>query len=211
MCVCYAHYCCYSSFHCLQFAWKPSRRSLLFSEAHVHTACRCRLWLTLCFDRFRRRKKKSESCSGSTTVICSGYRWSRFHSWLGASEMLEVQLPRQPVNDGYFSKLPVAPTATLHLHPLFVPLCSDCQVKRVRPAGTMAVVITQFTTLKSCLPACLPACMSPPHYPTPPLIPLLGCWKWLPDSPRCRLPAESRAKRVGRWLSSEIPLQDDGD
>lgn len=69
--------------------------------------------------------------------------------------MLEVLLLRQTVNVGYFSKLPAAPTATPHLHPLFAPPCGDCQVKRVRPAGTMAVVITQFTTPKSCLPACM--------------------------------------------------------
>lgn len=65
-------------------------------------------------------------------------------------------------------------------------------------------VITQFTTLKSCL--C--ACMSPP---LPLLNPLLGCWKWLPDSPRCCLPAEAPLKRVGRLLSSETPLHDDRD
>lgn len=75
--------------------------------------------------------------------------------------MFGVLLLRQPVNVGYFSKLPAAPTATPHLHPLFAPPCSDCQVKRVRPAGTMAVVITQFTTPKSCLPACMSN--PPPH------------------------------------------------
>lgn len=79
--------------------------------------------------------------------------------------MLADQLPRQPVNVGYFSKLPAAPTATPHLHPLFAPPCSDCQVTRVRPAATMAVVITQFTTLKSCLPACM---SPPPHLASSP-------------------------------------------
>lgn len=55
VCVCLC-YCCSSSFHCLQFSWKPSR-PLLFLEAHIRAAHRRRLQLTLYFDRFLRRKK----------------------------------------------------------------------------------------------------------------------------------------------------------
>lgn len=140
MCVRFVCYCCCSSFHCLQFSWQPSRRLLLFSEAHVHAARRPPTPTpaeTPRFDHFCGRKKiNRESSCESKAVICGGGRWSRSHSRRGAAEK-----PWSPPFGEVQQKVPVPrpgpPGAQTLQRRLFFLSCQ--QLRRRLPTSTLCL------------------------------------------------------------------------